>query len=79
MAAPEHSPLVIAEVLDDPDTVGQSEYRALHELLVDGTSDLRGPEAAAMAVCMLDEVTAHARAIKERLLPYLYARRAPTG
>ncbi len=71
MAAPNHPLFAVAEVLEDPDVVGQSEYRALHELLVDGTSDLRGPDAAAMAVAMLDEITDHARALKARLIPYL--------
>lgn len=57
----------LPDVLDDPDTVGASEYRAIHEVLVDGTSDLPAPERIAMAISMCDELAGYATQTRAKL------------
>jgi hypothetical protein len=55
------------DLLDDPDTVGGSEYRAIYEVLVDATSDLPDTERIAMAISMCDDLVAYATQTRAKL------------
>jgi hypothetical protein len=57
----------LEDLLDDPDIVGASEYRAVHEVLVDGTSDLPAAERIPMAISMCDELVDHATQTRTKL------------
>jgi hypothetical protein len=46
----------LRDLLDDPDTVCLSEYRALHELLLDGTDSVAPGDRLRLAHAMLDAV-----------------------
>jgi len=58
----------LADLFGDVDVVGATEYRALVEMVVDGTSDIRQPdERRAMAVAMLEEARRYASTMIEQL------------
>jgi hypothetical protein len=57
----------LEDLLDDPDIVAASEYRAVYDLLVDGTSDLPDSERLAMAISMCDELVSYATQTRAKL------------
>ena len=61
------------ETLQDPDMVGASEYRAVHELLKDVTDGFDGTEVdnnLRHLDCVLSELIGHARTIQAKLRKY---------
>jgi hypothetical protein len=57
----------LEDLLDDPDTVGASEYRAVYDVLVDGTWDLPDGERLDMAISMCSELIDYATQTRAKL------------
>ena len=67
-AAPRPRKRVTMDDLDDPDIVGASEYRAVHELLEDAAADITDPdEWRAMALGVLGETLSYASQLIARI------------
>ena len=63
-----HAPSIqLEDILDDPDTVAASEYRAVYDVLVDGTTDLPDGERLDMAISMCDEFIDYATQARTKL------------
>jgi len=66
MANPSAS-IELEDLLDDPDTVGASEYRAVYDVLVHGTWDLPDTERLDMAISMCGELIDYATQARAKL------------
>lgn len=55
------------DLLPDPDTVGQCEYRTIHQALKDTLEDCPKEERMELAINMLDEFEGWAKELKEKL------------
>jgi hypothetical protein len=55
------------DILEHPDDVGQSEYRAIYECISDALSDVSDMVKKELAIAMLGEFEAWAKALKKRI------------